>query len=282
MTVLRFLKADLRESGRALLPVLLFAFVLFASIDVMLWLKSARFIQMGKEATAPTFGDCFAALFGGSLDSTLNDGERVSLPMSWVAVMATALYVPLSYPYSNLMGFGKQLLVQSQSRWQWWISKCLWVALCAAAVVLTALLAAFLLSFAAGGEPKLGVQRGLPGLLGLNGRAFLTEMKSVAPFVAQVGACLLAMCLAQLTLSLVLRPLPAFIFVMGSTSLSLFYSGFPFVGELCMWARSSLAVPTGVNPLAAILVSFALAVASVVLGGLYFSKMDILDKELDA
>lgn len=282
MTVLRFLRADVRESARVLAPVVLIAFVLFIGIDAVLWLKCVRFIQMGKDATAPTFGDCFAALYGGALNSALNDNERISLPMSWVAVMAVVLYAPLSYPYSNLMGFGKQLIVQGNSRWQWWVAKCLWVALCTGAMALIALLSAFLVSSLAGGELTLRVQDNLPGLLGLNGRAFLEETAPIGSFVVQVEMCLLSLCLAQLALSLVLRPLPAFVLVIGMVSLSIFYSGFPFVGELCMWARTSLAVPVSVNPLVGIGTSAVLAAASVALGGLYFSKMDILDKELVA
>ncbi len=282
MTTLRLLKADWQEGLRGLLPVLLLALVLFVTVDAMLWLKCARFVRMGKEAASPSFGDCFAALFGGSLDMATLDMSRARLPMSWIAVMGLVLYAPLAYPYSNLMGFGKQVLVQGRSRWRWWLGKCLWVLLCVAAVFALAVAVALAMDLAAGGGPTLAVQRALPGLLSMSSREFLEVGEPIGPFVAQVAACLAALCLAQLALSLVLRPLPSYLLIMGVVTLSSFYSGFPFVGELCMWARTSLAALVGVSPAQGIAASVALGALAVVAGGVYFSKMDILDKELNA
>lgn len=264
-----------------LLPVLALALVLFMGVDAFLWLRCARFIDMGKEALNPSFGDCFAALFSGSLDMATLDVSRMGPPMGWIAITGLFLYAPLAYPYSNLMGFGKQLLVRGQSRWCWWLGKCLWVVGCVAVTFVVALVAALVVSAAAGGEPTLAVQANLPNLLSLNSREFLEAGKPVGPFMAQVATCLTALCLVQLALSLALRPLISYLLVMGIVVLSAFFSGFPFVGELCMWARVGLAVPSGVEPAMGIAASLTLAVVAVAVGGLHFSKMDIMDKELN-
>lgn len=282
MSMLRLLGADLRESLRGLLPVFALALVLFAGIDAVLWFKSVEFVRIGKEATSPSFGDCFAALFGGSLDMTVLGMDRVRLPMGWVAVMGLILYAPLSYPYSNLMGFGKQLLVQGRSRWSWWLGKCLWVLACVAAVLALAIVVSLAMGLAAGGGAALATQPNLPGLLSLSAREFFEVGEPIGPFIVQVAVCLSALCLVQLALSLVLRPLPSYVLLLGFVTLSSFYSGAPFMGELCMWTRTALAVPDGVSPLMGITVSAAVGAVAVVAGGVYFSKMDIMDKELNA
>ena len=60
-----------------------------------------------------TYGDHILYLFAGMNPSS---GERFFLPTLWIFVILLFLYLTLYYPYRELMGFGKQMIVLSQDR----------------------------------------------------------------------------------------------------------------------------------------------------------------------
>ena len=75
----------------------------------------------------PSYGDFLMYIFAGMKEFGNSPMEQFRYPEIWILVMLLISYQILYYPYQDLMGMGKQVLVNSKSRVLWWISKCIWL-----------------------------------------------------------------------------------------------------------------------------------------------------------
>lgn len=279
MRAVSAMRIDVRQGLVSVLPTLGMALLLFASIDGLLVFRYIELAEMGKEVTAPSLGDCLVAIVAGSRPPEVASLDRVRLPVGWIAVVALGLYLTLTYPRASLSGFGSQLLVAGQSRRGWWLAKCVWVLLCDASLALIALAVAAVVCAAAGGEFSLSLQPGLPSLLGLSSREFLVTFGSAVPYLAQAVLALFAVSMAQLALTLFLGPTMSYLTLVVLLVASTLWSGLPFVGDLLMWSRSEAAVPGGIGVVTGCAAACLIGAASMIVGGVRFSRMDIVDKE---
>lgn len=274
-------------------------------------------------ASNVSFGDIFCGFFGGGEPYHPDTAIPWALPVVLLLVCSLVFYLTLDYPYRDLAGMGKQLIVAAGSRWGWWLSKCAWVI--SAVSVFFALL--------------LGVVAATCGLMGGTWEADLwsvpatsldlrtsdlkmpvsapsfvstdddvdfivvdpnedsadAEADSFAGFVSMddaermrwpIGRCialvylmLVALCLVQLAVSLLVGPLPAFGVSISIIVLSSWAVHPALLGNYLMVTRTTDVSMTGVNVGVGIALSVALMVACVAGGGLAFSRMDILGGE---
>ena len=63
----------------------------------------------GKEPFSPELGNAFV------------------FPVVWLFIFLYSAFLTLNYPYSNLTGYGVQVITRTKSRKLWWLSKCFWV-----------------------------------------------------------------------------------------------------------------------------------------------------------
>lgn len=86
-----------------------------------------------------TVGDYLCFLFGGTSAGNLpielidknnivNSMFKFSFPSIWILIYLILLLLTLEYPYEDLMGFGKNIIILSNKIQYWWISKCIWIA----------------------------------------------------------------------------------------------------------------------------------------------------------
>ena len=101
-----------------------------------------------------TTGDYFLALIGGIGKFTFTQGENMyfTMPVLWIAFSLWLQFVTLYYPFQDLHGFGKHLMIVSGSRENWWFSKCIWTAVTVITHLLIILLACTLSGLCFGAE----------------------------------------------------------------------------------------------------------------------------------
>lgn len=289
-------------------------------------LKSHRAFAANKEQLVMgnvSFGDIFCGLFGGCEAHDPDEMVKWALPVVLLFVCALVFYITLDYPYRDLAGMGKQLIVAAGSRWGWWISKCVWV-FAAASVFYALVLGVVAASTAAIGGvwnaelwymPAISLELRTSSLIkpevespanmtfmGPDGTvidmddseaeevfnpladAVSTEdmeaMRwSIAPCLAGVFLMLVALCMVQLVLSLLVGPLVAFGASISTILVSAWAVHPALLGNYLMVTRTTEVSSVGVDVGVGVVVSVALIVASVIVGGFAFSRMDILGGE---
>lgn len=273
----RLLGLDAREGFRAIRSWLIAAVVISIVFAGSFVLSLSSHSAVGNVPI--TLGNLAVNLLAGMLNFLPGPTEIFRFPVSWAITLLLLAYLTLGYPYRDLMGFGQKVLCSGGSRWKWWLSKCAWVILTVLAFWGIVAGTTALISCALGGGLDLSVSEQLPQIF-LWDISISYERQGFALFLAGIPLATAALCLFQLFLSLVLRPTISYLVTVSILFLSAFYYQSPLlIGNYLMALRTPGVVGQGFPPAQGILISLVGAAVSIVLGGLWFSRMDILEKE---
>lgn len=242
------------------------------------------FIKMSDiEITVP---DYLFYLFFGMEEYVPSPGNKFRFPALWVAVILYVSYITLYYPYKDLNGYGKNILLNTQSKKTWYLSKCMWVTVSTTTYFLIGLVVLSLFAIISGAEitPDVSskvVIKFIPFItteqnLFYNDAIYykVTTLHFVLPVIICVMNNLL-----QLFLSLFIKPFFSFIFTVSYTIASAYYLKSFMLGNYAMIARSNIFIDNGVNFTDGLIISLGVILVVIISGTVLFSKQDILNKE---
>ena len=139
MTFINIVLCDLRNGILKRWKVFLGCGFLFAILAVLAYLdfEAAKRMDPSPVTSAVSLGDYFCYLFGGTsagnrpiefLDSNIVNSMFIfTFPSIWCLIYLVLLLITLQYPYEDLMGFGKHIIILSNKIHYWWMSKCIWI-----------------------------------------------------------------------------------------------------------------------------------------------------------
>ncbi len=242
------------------------------------------FIKMSDiEITVP---DYFFYLFFGMEEYIPSPGNKFRFPALWVAVILYVSYITLYYPYKDLNGYGKNILLNTQSKKTWYLSKCMWVTV---STIIYFLIGFVVLSFFAiisGAEITSDVSskvviKFIPFITTEQNLFYNDAMYykvTILHFILPVVVCVMNN-LFQLFLSLFIKPFFSFIFTVSYTIASAYYLENFMLGNYAMIARSNIFIDNGVNFTDGLIISLVVILVVIISGTVLFSKQDILNKE---
>ncbi len=208
-------------------------------------------------------------------------------PLFWATIFLLPLYLSSYYPFYDLIGYGKTILIQSGSRYKWWLSKTIWCILRIAAYFLTIYLVALVFCLVMGIPVKYSVTENAhsmvinscykadvyaPGeyaLLGFNGQMGILFL--LAPVVV-----LSVLSIIQMTISLLSTPVYGFLLSAVILVSSTYYLHPLFIGNYLMVLRSDRLFSGGVNDVSGSAISLILIVLVTAVNLMIFKKYDIL------
>lgn len=226
-----------------------------------------------------TTADYFFAMVGGCGQMEALDGAPsfFSIPTSWSVFVLWLLFVSLYYPFAELRGIGKQLMVLSGSRWNWWFSKCVWVSINTIINFLLAFLASAACALLLGAKFSMQANYYVASELQMH-MQHLTSSTTWDMGTSFLFLCfaLIAFALVQLALSVVIRPIFSYLAISAYLFAGIYIQSPWFLGNYLMAARYRLFIDTGVSVGQGFLILIWLIALCVLLGGICFSRMDIL------
>lgn len=275
MRFVRCFVFDVREGWAALWRWYIATAVLFSLLALSLHLESA-----GRMEGTFTLGDYLVSYMAGMKSYFFSYEEPFRFPVAWGVLLMFAAYLTLWYPYHDLMGMGKQVMVSVGSRWSWWFAKCAWVVWSVGLFWAIGCVTAGAWTLLSGGSFSLDISDALPDILDFRRAdvAPTTHGLDIFLFVG-VPCALVALCLVQLATSLLLRPVISYAVTLSFPMVSLFYQNPWLIGNELMAARSMSLLLEGVPVMGGMVVSLTLSVVAIVAGGLMFSWIDVFDKE---
>lgn len=219
---------------------------LFVALCVDFFLRSES-MRKPMNADTSTLGDYLMYVFAGIAEFRPEKGDPFQFPALWMLVMLLILYIVLYYPYKDLMGYGKQVLISTRSRTVWWLSKCGW--LVTNALCYFALLYAVVFLFCA----LIGVPLSLHTseyffLYYITSETRVLNFPQTMNLVLLVMPWLLVMAvgLLQMLLSLFIRPLYSYCVSVALLLASTYYLNPFLLGNYAMILRSNRVVTNGV------------------------------------
>jgi len=190
----------------------------------------------------------------------------------WVTPHLIIGYLACFYPTRDLKGYSIQVVSRTGSRMAWFFSKAAWVT---AVVVLFCIAEAALataLTSLFGDISNPGIS---PWSLLLTGIDFSQAGTfSLIGALALVPATLLAMSYAAMALSLVIRPIWAYLALLLGLVASAYFDSNALSIDFSMVARNNVALPGGFSTAFALFVCLAAAALSILLGLLVSRKVE--------
>lgn len=192
----------------------------------------------------PTLGDYLYHLLCGMELIVLGRSKFATVDFLWVLINLFLAYIVSFYPFKDLHGFGQLMLIRSQKRDYWWMSKCIWIVGCVTLYYVVMWIAAIAFTVGTGGEltlvPTAEIQElatnGRGSVEGLNAQNMLLRTL-VYPWLASLTISML-----QMTVSLLTQPVIGLLTVCVVVTVSIFNTSFWAPGNYMMLIRQHLPI----------------------------------------
>lgn len=228
-----------------------------------------------------TFADYIMFIYGG-MDKYVPDlSDPFVFPVRWVIVFLTLSFITSNYPYKDMQGFGQQILLRTQGRTVWWLSKCGWNILCSLVYHCLIFGTAALFCLAVKGSLFGEINKDLQYAVFEVGRGNVLLDDTPWPFAILVIPVLISLGinLLQMTLSLFVKPIFSF-FLIAFLMISSAYFMSPYlIGNYAMPIRCGMVIKDGVGIAIGLAISSVLIIISVGVGMIRFHYYDILNEE---
>lgn len=248
---------------------------LLALLPCLGFLSSATIIGVN-----PSWMDYLLWTFKGTIPvQTSGPLDSVTLPFSWLLLLGACLYINLDYLLMDLTNNGQQVMIRSQSRQEWFLSKCVWNLVATAVYFLLIGLVELVFVVVTGGQvlPE-NTKECFLGIFGLV--AF--EPVQLPLWQGLILGLLLpyltvaALSMLQMTLCLVVKPVVSFLVCMVLLMLAVYVNS-PFVlGNGAMTIRSSIVASDGQEPITAVLTAMGIIAVCMIVGTVVFKHSDVL------
>ncbi len=233
-----------------------------------------------------TIFDYFFYLFFGMEEYINSPGNQFRFPALWICLMILPSYITLYYPYKDLNGYGKIILLKMQNKKIWYLSKCVWIVFSTLLYFGLAFLVMICVSkfnkaiFTEGISFDV-ITRFVPMITaetGLNfnekGYIIIDFIHFSLPVFVSVTANIM-----QLFLSLFLKPYISFVLTVSYAVASTYYLKAFMFFNYGMIGRSSVFLSNGVDFYLGLILSSIIILVSVLVGIIVFSKQDIINRE---
>ncbi len=283
MKLFKVLLYDLRSNSVQFILRILFAVILFSYICFLFIFDAFHFfadvvshpVKIGELGLS--FGDLILFELGGNVPLLNNTNiSNLSFPTIFFVVHITLLFFTLNYVHTDLNRGGIQVFTRLGSFRTWWFSKFFWNILTVLAYYTIGFATIWVLFHLLGSNTSLQP----------SAEAFIRKFHAiyivvsskelfVAYFVMPVMV-MLSLSLAQMTLTLFIKPIYSFIITSLYFAAGIFFIYPLFVSNYAMPVRSSAVDLYNFDVLSGLIICFAIITLSYITGLFRASRMDIL------
>ena len=233
--------------------------------------------DMLKETTA-TFIDYFLFIFKGDEPFSPQLGNYFKLPLTWILYNVVLAYIVGDYPTYEYNHFANNVLIRIKSKWKWWISKCVWNML--NVIIFYTIGYSTIVFFNLFINNKFSMTPNLMADISMTTNGMESLMLKSGEFIFAVFALpiivSMAVSLLQMSLSFILNSILSFIVIAILLVASIFLDNSMLISSGSMLIRNSLFTDNGINSMLIVIISIVISVFSIIIGYLYFKRLDIL------
>lgn len=234
---------------------------------------------LGGYGMSGSLGDCLLYLFRGELAlSFLSAGnQHIEIPVLWILLMISCLILHTDYFLGDLSSSGQQIVIRSQSRNRWLLSKCSW---CIAGSILYYF---YILICAIGGclltGQELSFSMSRPIAEKVLEMSVVHSSQVVLTVVLKPLAALVSMNLLQLMLQILVRPILGFMICFALLLCTLYHPALCFPASGAIALRNICLPTTQVESWLPVISAVLTGIACMMISLWRFSRMDLLRKE---
>lgn len=245
--------------------------VIYASITYEL-ITNAGLLQQNEVSSA----DYILYYIHGMKEYDPEVDQSFLFPALWMFNILTCCFLCLHYPLEDLEKSGKHRLILSQNRREWWLSKCIWSCSMVSIYYLIEYFISFIFAWIRGAKLSVYASSYTKLVMGYGSGKTLEGPYNLLPFMGLIPLVVMGLCLLQLAISLVIRPIYSYLVVVTILLASAYYSTPFLIGNFAMPVRSQLFQEEGLSLFSGVMAAIGLGIVSSILGMLIFQKKDIL------
>ncbi len=250
-------------------------------LSIIFFLSAAVIFRLSrKNVEEVTLGDYLLFTHLGIPEYIRDYANRFYFPVIWICFYMLVFFIVLYYPYDDIDGFGRYILINTKKRSVWYLSKCCWVVISVifyfAAHIISQLLICFIFRdsiclYLSDDEAYQSIYQNVSGNTDII--THIPVQLYILPLVVCVTIGLL-----QTTLSLYIRPFYSYIISAAILIFSAYHINPFLIGNYAMVQRSDLFLQNGVSAIFGIVICTLLSLCSVIAGVIKFQKYDILNR----
>lgn len=252
---------------------------LFFCLELLNKLRIMKYFSVSLYAG---FSEYLLYIFGGVKQYIpTSSNNPFQFPAIWMLVNILLLFITLNYPFQDMQSAGQQILIRTKGRTKWWLSKCLWNISCTVFYYLILCGVVFLFCLLLGLPITFTVNNGflldmfdMRSSQNLIGSVFTVGFRYFILVFLVMGS----ISLAQMALSLFIKPIFSFFICSIFLLLSSYFLSPVFLGNYAMVVRNDQVIANGISFTVGIVYSLTLAALSVIVGLIYFKRYDIIKK----
>lgn len=260
--------------------VLISASLIIPLILCIDYIFKVKGITAGQEVTL-SFADYYMYIFGGMKEYIPSPTTKFIMPIMWSIVCITLFYSTLNYPFNDMSGIGNQILIRTKGRVSWWISKCIWNAICCLFFfsIIFGIIMIFCLITGAeiSGEINIEILNKVyyVAVENTDGQNMLMPLYMLFLPILVTSA----ISIMQMTISLFIKPMFSFLVTVVLLVSSAYLLSPYLIGNFLMLVRFDCIVSNGVSLGMGVFESIFVIICSIIIGVLKFRHYDIINKE---
>ncbi len=229
----------------------------------------------------PGMLDYFCYVLGGPKYIPENMLDIYEIPVMWLMVQIMIAYIIGYYAITDLHRYGQHILLRSESRIKWWISKIIWNVITVLSMYAIVFLMTFITGYISGAECKGKLTEEI--CVGVCKLSSVTQNEKllyielfIMPVIISVSISIL-----QMTVALITYPIIGFVVSQSITFLSTIYTTKILLSNYAMLSHSRYTCFSNIVYSDGLIYGFIVMIISIFVGSIYFNHVDILPKNKD-
>ncbi|WP_100066079.1 hypothetical protein [Miniphocaeibacter massiliensis] len=272
---------DIKYGTLKNVKLFLMPIIIAVLIFVDIFNNSKMVSEIAEFSSKISLGDFIFYTYGGIEEYIPSPDNPFVFPVVWMVIYLSISFILLNYPVKDMHSVGSQILLRSNSRVNWWLSKCMWNVL-STIIYHGIILFIFILLCSIKKIPLINeVNLDLQWVLLKFRSDVIMNNLVIIPIKIFVNILLLSIFinLLQMTMSLFIKPVFSFLAVAIIMLSSSYLLSPVMVGNYGMFLRYNWIYEGGVSFNTGVIVLVCLIFTTVVIGLIRFKKYDILDKD---
>lgn len=227
-----------------------------------------------------TLADIILYMFEGVEEYKPNE-RNVEIPVEYMMLNLYLMYIIGDYVVKDLLGYGKLILMRTQKKIYWWLAKCIWCVLNVIlfyAIIYACMIGATLIFGNMSLEFTPEISKSICRMDLSQENFYVDTGRLLANAIILPVVTAVSMMLFQMTIGLIVMPVIGYVANVVVLVVSVFSMTPLLQGNAFMMMRNDVYLTGGINGIVSAVISCMLALLSVVAGGIYFERMDILKK----
>lgn len=225
-----------------------------------------------------TLGDYICFVVGGPKHLFGGDLTEYIIPVLWLIIQVMIAYISGYYMVKDLHSYGQQILIRSNYRNKWWVSKCVWniVTITSMYVILYGIIA--IVAFLGGAKmtmrltPDVVMQLcNINMLSGTHSEEMIILL--LMPLIVSITISMM-----QITIAIIVSPIVGFVVSQSIVFLSTIFEYKWLISNYAMLSHNKISCGSKIVYRQGILICIGIYICSWIIGLIYFRRCNILSK----